>query len=152
MQKKLFLLFVPVLFLGCIEQKPVFEAKEVFVTDAIDGDTVRLFEGESVRLIGIDSTERGEECYKEAKEKLKSLAEGKALLLLRDIEEHDKYGRLLGYLFDGNVFINLEIVESGNAYAYRYPPNTLFALQFEEAQNRAEMLEKGCLWQKNPQN
>lgn len=149
--KQIFL-FVFLLFLfGCIFA-PKFEKEEVLIERVIDGDTVRLFGGESVRLIGINSTERGEECYKEAKDYLTELVEGKIILLEKDIEERDKYDRLLGYIYvegvkgEKEVFLNLEMVESGNAYAYEYEPNVRYSFEFAIAEEKARLQKQGCLW------
>ena len=78
------------------------------VVRVVDGDTVRLAingDEENVRLIGIDTPEtvhptRGEEPYgKEASDFTKQLLEGRSVYLEFDIEERDRFGRLLAYLY-----------------------------------------------------
>ena len=57
-----------------------------FVTKIIDGDTI-IVGGESSRLVGFDSDERGGKCYKEAKESMEELALNKEVLLERDVKD-----------------------------------------------------------------
>jgi micrococcal nuclease len=98
------------------------------VASITDGDTFRaiLADGsnEPVRLIGIDSPETGEQLYAEAREFLASLIEGNELILVADVSDTDTFGRLLRYVFVGDLFVNLEMVKSGYAFAVEYPPDT----------------------------
>ncbi|MBL7206454.1 MAG: thermonuclease family protein [Candidatus Aenigmarchaeota archaeon] len=89
------------------------------VSRVIDGDTVELGNSERVRLLGIDTPERGQFLFKESTEWLKDKIEGKRVRLESDIEDKDKYDRLLRHIFLGNEHINLKLVELGYA-------NTLF--------------------------
>lgn len=66
-----------------------------------DGDTFRLKSGQSVRLIGINSPDRGEEGYEEAKDKLKELIDKQKLWLEYDRYQDDKYGRILAWVWVG---------------------------------------------------
>lgn len=70
----------------------------VVVTDVVDGDTVDLANGETVRLVGIDTPEVGECGYERAKEALTRLALGRRVALGASDEDRDQYGRLLRYL------------------------------------------------------
>lgn len=100
----------------------------------IDGDTITvtvLRQDVTVRLLGIDTPEkpggpRPAECYgTEARSFLASLLPlGSTVLLSRDAETRDQYGRLLAWIHrsDG-LFVNLAMVESGHAEARFYPPN-----------------------------
>ncbi|MFH1225579.1 MAG: thermonuclease family protein [Candidatus Diapherotrites archaeon] len=118
------------------------------VSKVIDGDTLVTAGGEHVRLIGINSREKGEECYTEAGEKLAALVLGRNVRLEFGAELRDRYGRLLAHIYgDSNRFINMEMVRSGFAYAYPYKPNTEFAQEFAGAEREAENSHKGCLWQ-----
>lgn len=117
------------------------------VSKVIDGDTIVTAGGEHVRLIGINSRERGEACYTEAKDKLAGLVADKNIRLEFGAELRDKYARLLAYIYgDKNNFVNMEMVKAGFAYAYPYKPNTEFAQEFAEAEKEAENSHKGCLW------
>ncbi|MDH4143684.1 MAG: thermonuclease family protein [Acidimicrobiia bacterium] len=115
----------------------------------VDGDTVVIDiagDEETVRLIGIDTPETHKpntpvECFgPEATEALRELIpEGTALLVSRDTESRDVYGRLLAYVFraEDGLFVNLEIAERGYADVLVIPPNTTFAAQFRAAVARA---------------
>jgi micrococcal nuclease len=70
-------------------------SSEVFVKRVIDGDTIVLNNGEKVRYIGIDTPERDEDYYNKAKEFNKKLVEGKTVRLETDVQQRDRYGRLL---------------------------------------------------------
>lgn len=119
------------------------------IARVVDGDTLVTAGGERVRLIGINSTEKGEGCYAEAKERLAELLEGKNARLEFDEELRDAYGRLLAYVYDdSNRFVNLIMVREGFAYAYPYKPNTEFAEQFALAEGLAKERGAGCLWKK----
>lgn len=117
------------------------------VTRIVDGDTLVIETGETVRLIGIDTPEsvapRGiVECLgKESATFLRELVEGKTVTLERDVSEQDRYGRLLRYVFLDGALVNETIVLAGYARAVRYPPDTGRADQLERAERVAR--EKG---------
>ncbi len=127
------------------------------IVRVVDGDTVDVdFDGteERVRLIGIDTPETKKpnspiECFgPEASEFTHSLlAVGTAVLVVRDVEARDDYGRLLGYIYrsDDGLFVNLEIVAKGYAQPLTIAPNVNFAQDFVEAARRAEAADIG-LW------
>lgn len=115
------------------------------VTYVVDGDTVELESGERVRLIGIDTPERGDVYYAQAKEKLEQLVLNKQVRLEKDISETDRYGRLLRYLYVGDTFVNLEMVQQGYAHAYTYPPDIRHSGQFLAAEQEARNKQVG-LW------
>jgi micrococcal nuclease len=115
------------------------------VSTVIDGDTVELENGETVRLIGINAPEAGRPCYTESKNKLEELTKGKTVKLERDVVDKDIYNRLLGYIYVDDTFVNLEIVRLGFAHAYEYGSNTKYSTQFKQAEDEAKQNE-GCLW------
>jgi len=95
------------------------------VASITDGDTIKLANGKSVRLLQIDTPElNGNECYaKEAQVALaKLLNRGVTLRLTTDpnLDKVDAYGRLLRYVFKGKTNINLEMVKIGAAAPYFY--------------------------------
>ncbi len=128
-----------------------YEDKLYLVSKVIDGDTFKLSTGESVRLIGIDSTELGQAYSDEAKNYLANLIEGREVLLEKDVSEYDKYNRLLRYVYlpiDNNnyLFVNVEMISSGCAYAWSYPPDIKYASDFLKAQDEAQQNNIG-LWE-----
>ncbi|MFH2036262.1 MAG: thermonuclease family protein [Candidatus Zixiibacteriota bacterium] len=89
----------------------------------IDGDTFELEGGDLVRLIGIDSPERGEPYYDSARILLESIILNKNINLEYSQKRRDGYGRLLGYAYIDSFFINGEIVRRGFAYVYLFRDN-----------------------------
>ena len=98
------------------------------VSRVIDGDTFELEDGEKVRLICVDTPEKGEKGYEEAKEFLANLTLGKIVRLEKDVSENDVYGRLLRYVYINEngkeVFVNRELVQKGYASVFRYGNDT----------------------------
>jgi len=95
------------------------------VASITDGDTVKLSDGTSVRLLQIDTPElRGSECYaKEAQVALANLLNKRGIIRLKTdakLDQVDAYGRLLRYIFKGRTNINLEMVKIGAATPYLY--------------------------------
>ena len=121
------------------------------VVRVIDGDTIELEGGQTVRYIGIDTPEtvhpqKAVQCFgREASNKNKELVEGKEVQLEKDISETDKYGRLLRYVYVGDVFINELLVREGFAHASSYPPDIKYQNLFGEAQREAQGQNRG-LW------
>ncbi len=127
-----------------------------FVSKVIDGDTIELENGQTVRLIGIDTPEtvdprRPVGCFgKEASVESKRLMVDKWVILQKDVSETDKYGRLLRYVYlsleDGQtLFVNDYLVREGFAKVLTYPPDVKFSDQFRQAEAEARENNKG-LW------
>lgn len=110
------------------------------VSKVIDGDTIKLQTGETVRLLGINTPEMGQQYYEESTNRLKELIEGKTVNLEKDVEDKDQYGRLLRYIYIDNTFVNLEMVREGYADLYIYP-NTKYKNELIKARKECE--EKG---------
>jgi endonuclease YncB( thermonuclease family) len=97
--------------------KPKPAGRIAWVTRVIDGDTVELGNGESVRLVGIDTPEVGECGYERASQNLERLVLGKQVRLVRSDEDRDGYGRLLRYVDVGPMDAGLRLVKNGVAIA-----------------------------------
>ncbi|MEN9802895.1 MAG: hypothetical protein RLZ37_2020 [Actinomycetota bacterium] len=127
------------------------------VVDVVDGDTLDVrIDGrvERVRLIGIDTPETKKpgspvECFgPEATSRLSQLLpRGTEILVERDIEPRDDYGRLLLYVFrfDDGLFVNGDLIRQGFARPLDIAPNTTFAREFRRLAGLAES-EKIGLW------
>jgi micrococcal nuclease len=97
------------------------------VTHIVDGDTldVRLASGkvERIRLIGIDTPERGA-CYAaKATERARQLAMSKPVVLRGDPTQdtRDRYGRLLAYVWiPGGKDLGYQLLAGGFAKVYVY--------------------------------
>jgi endonuclease YncB( thermonuclease family) len=117
------------------------------VIEVIDGDTIEVqLEGkrETVRYYGIDTPERQEPCYEEAKKRNEELAD-RHVLLLADARDRDSGGRLLRYVFTLDGYsIDAALVAEGFADAWTSDGSyrdRLMALE-EQAQSEGQ----GCLW------
>ena len=127
------------------------------VVKVIDGDTVDVsIDGkvERVRLIGIDTPETKKpntpiECYgPEASERIAFLLPvGTPVILQRDTEARDHYGRLLGYIFrfSDNLFVNGDLITGGFARPLAIAPNTTYSKEFSSLATNAQAAELG-LW------
>lgn len=124
---------------------------EYLVLRVIDGDTIEVEKLGKVRYIGIDTPEtkhpsRGPEFYgREAFEANKRLVEGKKVRLELDVAERDKYGRILAYVYVGDLFVNAWLVEHGYARVMTYPPNVKYADLFLKLERKARESDEG-LW------
>lgn len=90
------------------------------VTKVIDGDTFELKGGDRVRLLSIDTPEKGEQFYQEAKELLKKYTLNKQVELTYAEKRRDHYGRLLAFVYVDSVFVNKIILEKGLGYLYLF--------------------------------
>jgi micrococcal nuclease len=61
------------------------------------------------------------------------------------VERTDRYGRLLAYVFLGDVLVNEELVKEGLARAHRYGRNAALAARLEAAEHEARAAHRG-LW------
>ncbi len=87
------------------------------VSEVVDGDTVRLANGETVRLVGIDTPERGQCGYEKAGAHLSRLVLGERVRLRVADEDRDGYARLLRYVDVGGTDTGLRLVRRGLAVA-----------------------------------
>src|SRR5918996_3102818 len=127
---------------------------EVRITGRVDGPgagEARIGRSYDVRLIGIDTPESVKpnspvECFgREASAAAKALLEGSAVRLVKDVEEKDRYDRLLRYVYLGHELANARLVVNGYAAAYTYPPNVRHSELFVQLQRDARDHERG-LW------
>ncbi len=126
------------------------------VVEVVDGDTIHVqLAGtrEKVRYIGVDTPEtkhptKGVECYgQKASDFNAALVAGEQVRLVRDVEERDRYGRLLAYVYrvrDG-LFINAELARLGYAQPLSIPPDVRHADRFAELAGQAREQGRG-LW------
>jgi micrococcal nuclease len=93
------------------------------VVKVIDGDTVDLTGPERLRLLGIDTPEKGELFYDSARSFLQHLTLGKAVNIQYSGQKKDSYGRLLGYLYLDTLMVNREMIRLGLANLYLFKDN-----------------------------
>jgi micrococcal nuclease len=118
------------------------------VTRVIDGDTIEVsISGvvEKVRYIGIDTPEIGKPFFKESTEANRRMVDGKTVTLVKDVSERDRYGRLLRYVYVGELFVNAELLHQGYAQVATYPPDVEYVNFFLQLQREAREAGRG-LW------
>ncbi len=138
-----------------VDQRILTKAK---VEKVVDGDTIKLENGQTVRYIGIDTPEtkhpnKPVQCFgREASAKNKELVEGREILMEKDISNTDRYGRLLRYIYlpnpqasDEAIFVNEYLVEQGYAHLLTYPPDVKYDKILRDAQTAAREEKRG-LW------
>jgi endonuclease YncB( thermonuclease family) len=86
-----------------------------------DGDTLVIVDPKNlqykIRLAGIDSPERNQAFGNAAKQSLSFLAFGKPALV--EFQKRDRYGRIVGKVFVGNLDVCLEQIRLGMAWHYK---------------------------------
>lgn len=111
-------------------------AQQARVVDVHDGDTVRLADGQRVRLWGIDAPELKQPFGRESRDHLAHMVEGRTVRLQGHGE--DRYGRLLAVVWVGEHSANEDLLRAGLAWWYRkYTPDEKHYAQLEaEARGR----------------
>lgn len=122
--------------------------EEKVVTKIIDGDTIVVEGGISVRLLGIDADEKGYPCFEVAKKRLEDLVLSKNVFLEKGEKDKDVYGRELRYVFLGQDNINLRMVREGLAVAFFYQENKKYRDEINQAEAEAKDTKTGCKWNK----
>jgi len=118
--------------------------KEIYVDRIIDGDTIESeIEGNktSIRLLGINTPERGEFLYDEAKEFLEDGILNKTIQLEFIGDRIDKYDRTLAYVFFNFTNINVKMVENGFANYYFYSGKDKYSDDLLDAWNQCVEVE-----------
>jgi micrococcal nuclease len=126
------------------------------VLRVVDGDTIRVRiagHSERVRYIGVDTPESVKpgtpvQCFaKRAAAANEALVAGRSVRLVGDVEQRDRYGRLLAYVYrepDG-AFVNAQLVRDGYARTLTIAPNVAHARQFAQLAQTARASGRG-LW------
>jgi micrococcal nuclease len=86
------------------------------VVRVVDGDNFETEDGRRIRLINVDTPEKGE-CFREESTKASTeLLLNKKVKIEKDTNEMDRFGRTLAYVFlkDG-TFVNKKLLEEGVA-------------------------------------
>ena len=110
------------------------DSTTVQVVRVIDGDTIRVCcvfgDRVTVRYIGIDTpetkhpTKEVEPYGTEASEANGKLVDGEKVTSDFDVQQFDKYGRILAYIYlEDGTFVNAWLVENGYAAVMTIPPN-----------------------------
>jgi micrococcal nuclease len=124
------------------------------VERVIDGDTIVVRvdgRAERVRYIGVDTPESVKpgvrvQCYaKAAAAANRRLVLGRSVRLEYDAEARDRYGRLLAYVWRGDVLVNAELVRLGYGKPLEIAPNLAHAAELRRLAATARRAHRG-LW------
>lgn len=122
-----------------------YETERAEVMNVVDGDTITLRDGRSVRYLGIDTPETGEPYGGEATDKNKEFVQGQIVEMQRGIRDKDKYGRILRYVYIDGTFVNAELVAQGYARAYIFDQNERYSQVLVQLEQYAKFQKKG-IW------
>lgn len=135
---------------GLSKLNPVVEARRV--SRVIDGDTIKVADNTTVRLLGIDAPEESQCFFEESRKAVADLLTGQTVLLEKELSGVDMYGRLLRYVIlpgrtrkDDNVLVNDYILRQGWARVLSVPPDNRYRDLLNSAQEEAIRYNRG-LW------
>lgn len=124
------------------------------VVRVVDGDTiyVQLADRvEKIRYIGVNTPEihhpiKGEEPGgRQAADANRRIVGGQRVRLELDVRTRDRYGRLLAYVWVGDMMVNAELVRLGYAQVMTVPPDVRYQDLFVKLQREARDAGRG-LW------
>jgi micrococcal nuclease len=141
--------FSAALLAGCPSVESRCGPTKGVVARVIDGDTIELESGETIRYLMVDTPETfgGEECYgPEAKQFNTDIALGEEVTLKYDTECTDRFDRTLAYVSVGDREINALLIERGFACVLYIPPNGADRrTELESLEEIAQQQDRG-LW------
>jgi micrococcal nuclease len=121
---------------------------EARVIRTIDGETIEVsINGASyvVRYLGIDAPDLAEPFGADALILNRRMVEGNTVRLEKDVSDLDKDGRLLRYVYAGEVFVNAEMLRQGYARLSIAPPDTRYQDLFQRLERDARVA-KMSIW------
>lgn len=128
------------------------------VQRVVDGDTLRLSDGRSVRMIGLNAPETGKKGQsaqpfaEAAKRRLQTLvdqSDGRVLLGIGQ-ESADRYGRTLAHVYGaGGDNLEAQLLAEGLGYFVAVAPNVSLVSCQQAAENAARKAGLG-LWRNSP--
>ncbi len=93
----------------------------------VDGDTIDVEGVGRIRLVGVNTPERGEPGYQSATDFVKSMVLGKTVYLdIDDAKHYDKYGRTLAVVYIDDKNLNQELLRGGYAEVMYIPPSEFY--------------------------
>lgn len=101
--------------------------KTAVCTQVVDGDTLYLDNGEKVRMVGINTPERGVDGYISSKNFLQKLCLNKEIGLdVDNAKNKDKYGRTLAVVIVDGKNVNEILLKEGLAEIMYIPPSEFY--------------------------
>ena len=140
------MLFAALLFIVPASASAMFSG-DYFVREVIDGDTIVLNNGETVRYVGLDTPEVNEPFYLEAKVRNVMLVQGRHVRVqVCDADPRDKYGRVLAWVTSGGTPVNETLVKEGLARIMTIPPCGLVRVREFKALEKEARDKKLGIW------
>lgn len=127
------------------------EDGQVMVTEVLDGRTIRLATGETVRYIGVDAPllvgplGEPDPGSHEAWQANRHLVEGRHVRLEADAQDKDAAGALWRYVWVGDRCANAELIRQGVAYHRAQSPNYRHMEWLAGMEKRARRKKQG-IW------
>ncbi|WP_409315527.1 thermonuclease family protein [Pseudomonas sp. KCJK9016] len=130
----------------------------VVVQQVVDGDTVRLSDGRSVRLIGLNTPELGKQGRSDepfavaARKRLEALVadSGGRVGLRLGAQERDHYGRTLAHLYSvSGVSLEAQMLADGLGFQVAVAPN-VDLVDCQQAAERSARQARTGLWKRSP--
>lgn len=91
------------------------------VVGVTDGDTITVLDAEKeqhkIRLYGIDAPESNQDYGQRSKQLLSALVYGDSVRV--DYDGKDRYGRIVGKVYNGEQYVNAEMIRLGLAWHYK---------------------------------
>lgn len=153
--------FLPANFMNAIMGNMSSHSNSAYVMRVVDGDTLKIkINGkvERLRMLGIDTPEsvhpdpnRNTREGKIASEFTKSHLEGKNITLEYDVEKHDKYGRILAYVYYNGEMFNETLLKQGYAKVLIVSPNRKYEERFKSLEALAKLKKLG-IWKSRNTN
>ena len=141
-----YLFFISAIAFFYVTCSDVQSAKKVYkgqVVKVTDGDSINILIGDTqfrIRLAEIDAPERGQPFWKKSKEALADYVAGKEVEVFEiDI---DRYERIVGQVYIGDLWVNGALVRGGYAYVY---PKYATTEQLYEYEREAKESQAG-IW------
>ena len=126
----------------------------VKVAQVYDGDTLKLMDGRKLRLIGINTPERGhdgkqdEPYYLEARNLLKKIIQQNhdQIKIVFGIDKYDRHKRILADIFTmNNENITATLIKKGMGFAIAISPNVQLLDCYQQAEQEAQKTKRG-IW------
>ena len=155
--------FLTATLIGCGASLP----ENARVRRVIDGDTIELMDGRLVRYLGVDAPEvrrrarpgdrewragdgdawvlDPEPFGQAATDANAQLVSGTHVRFEYDAQTHDRFGRLLAYVYVGEMMVNAELLKMGMVQPLTIPPNVKYAERFRALGEEARQARRG-LW------
>ena len=103
-------------------------------TKVVDGDTIYLDNGEKIRMVGVNTPERGVEGYIASKNFVQKLCLNKKVGIDIDDSKHsDRYGRTLGVVIVNGKNVNEMLLKEGLAEIMYIPPSEFYPYHWADS-------------------